>query len=131
MVEVHEDHFPQARFGEISDEYWIRDVTARDWIILTRNGRIRNNPLERRTFIEARSRVFNVRNGSATADAVAKCIGLAAARMERILKEHSGPFIAGISLNGDISFIDAPETPVTPDAVASESGNTAEDVASN
>ncbi len=107
IVEVHADHFPEANTKpETSDAEWIRDVTNRGWVIFTRNGNIRNNPLERRTFIECGARVFNVRNGGATAEEVAKCIHRAKNRIERILASNTGPFIVGISLNGDVTFID-------------------------
>lgn len=106
-VEVHADHFPEANTKpEESDADWIRDVTGRGWVIFTRNGNIRNNPLERRTFIECGARVFNIRNGGASATEVAKCIQRAKARIERLLAGNTGPFIVGISLNGDITFID-------------------------
>ena len=52
------------------------------------------------------SRVFNVRNGSASAAEVAKGVQRASTEIERILAELAGPFIAGISLNGEVTFID-------------------------
>lgn len=107
LVEVHADHFPEADTKpEESDADWIREVTGLGWVIFTRDGKIRNNPLERRTFIECGARVFNVRNGSAPAAEVANSVQRAKIRIERILASNSGPFIVGISLNGDVTFID-------------------------
>jgi hypothetical protein len=106
-VEVHADHFPEANTKpEESDADWIRDVTGRGWVIFTRNGNIRNNPLERRTFIECGARVFNIRNGGASAADVAKCVQRAQRRIERLLASNAGPFIVGISLSGEVTFID-------------------------
>lgn len=108
-VEVHADHFRLTENSpEISDAAWIREVTDREWIIFTRNGHIRNNPLERRTFLECGARVFNIRNGSASAAAIAKCVEAAKTKIERVLATRPGPFIVGISLSGDLTFIDAP-----------------------
>lgn len=90
-IEVHQDHFPEADEGEKSDEYWIRNVTARGWIILTRNGNIRSNPLERQTFIESGARVFNIRNGNASAEQVTEFIRKASRQMEHILSDQPGP----------------------------------------
>ncbi len=85
-VEVHADHFPEANTKpEESDADWIQDVTGRGWVIFTRNGNIRNNPLERRTFINSGARVFNIRNAGASAPEVAKCIERAKKRIEGIL----------------------------------------------
>jgi hypothetical protein len=110
LVEVHYDHFPDADTGELDDRYWIREVTSRGWVILTRNGAIRRNPLERAEFIEARARVFNIRNANANAEEIRRCIELASRKMATILRTHRGPFIAGISLLGDVTFIDKPPT---------------------
>jgi hypothetical protein len=107
-IEVHYDHYPQAERGELDDRYWIKEVTSFGWVILTRNGQIRHNPLERAEFIAAGARVFNIRNANATAESVRTCLELAAGRMARILLENQGPFIAGISMRGTLTFIDAP-----------------------
>jgi len=58
------------------DGQWIREVTTRGWIILTRDKHIRRNPLERAAFLSARARVFNIRNGGANVAAVALAIDL-------------------------------------------------------
>jgi hypothetical protein len=107
-VEVHAAHFPEANAGEESDEYWIRHVTSQGWVIFTRNGRIRNNPLERQTFIQCGARVFNIRNANADAAKVTECIARATSKIEQVLANEKGPFIVGISLNGDVTFIDNP-----------------------
>jgi hypothetical protein len=109
-IEVHYDHFPEAEAGETDDRYWIRETTSRGWIILTRNGEIRRNPLERAEFISAGARVFNIRNANATADEVKQCLKLAASKMRRILESSPGPFIVGVSMLGKLTFIDKPQT---------------------
>jgi hypothetical protein len=108
MVQTHYDVFPEAERGEINDGYWISDVTARGWVIITRNGAIRRNPLEREAFIRAGASVFNIRNGQATAAEVVGAFSKATNKMSEILKNTKPPFIAGISLSGDVTFIDAP-----------------------
>jgi PIN like domain len=105
-VEAHADHYPQAEAGELSDEYWIREVTLRGWVILTRDGEIRRNPLERAAFVSAGARVFNIRNGQAKAEAVAAAIIKAKSRIDEILASGKRGFIAGISMRGDITFTD-------------------------
>jgi hypothetical protein len=107
-IEVHHDHFGDGSVEEISDEFWIREVTRRGWVIVTRDGRIRRNPLERLAFVEAGARVFNVVNGSATALQVAEAFRKARPAIERILANQRGPFIAGLSLNGKVTFLDSP-----------------------
>ena len=109
-LEVNHEHFPVHDVEpELSDIEWIETVTSRGWVILTRNGSIRRNPLERRAFIRAGARVFNIRNASADAQRVASAIRKAGRSIATILEQESPPFIAGISMNGDVTFIDRPE----------------------
>jgi hypothetical protein len=42
-VERHADHFPH----DASDETWLAEVGARDWVALTHNSRIRYTPNEK------------------------------------------------------------------------------------
>ena len=48
-VEVHDDHFPQ----DATDVEWLTHAGAQDWIILSKDERIRRNPLERNAFQQA------------------------------------------------------------------------------
>jgi len=116
-VEVHYDHFPEAEEGETDDTYWIKPIAEKGWVIFTRDREIRRNPLERKAFIDAKARVFNIRNGNATADKVANAIRLAAARIARILDNDSPPYLVGVSINGDLTFIDDTSQKSQPDKV--------------
>src|SRR4051794_37837765 len=43
LVEVHDDHFAI----DAPDEIWLPDVGARGWVVLSKDDRIRRNPVER------------------------------------------------------------------------------------
>jgi hypothetical protein len=106
-VEVHADHFPaQETVPEVWDGQWIQTVTALGWIIITRDKGIRRNPLERAAFVGAGARVFNIRSGSASAASVASAISAAATQMRAIIETHAAPFIVGVSMSGNLTFID-------------------------
>ena len=92
--------------SEMWDGQWIREVTTRGWIILTRDKHIRRNPLERAAFLSARARVFNIRNGGANVAAVALAIDLAATQMHKVIRTQSAPYIVGVSMSGKLTFID-------------------------
>lgn len=107
-VETHYDHFPEAERGEASDSDWIREVSRRGWIILTRDENIRRNPLEMRALRSSKARAFNIRNAQATAEEIAYAFQLAARKMARIILANRPPYIVGISLRGEVTYIDRP-----------------------
>jgi hypothetical protein len=42
-IEIHDDHFPK----DATDELWLAKVCAKGWVILSKDDRIRRNPVER------------------------------------------------------------------------------------
>jgi transcription elongation factor len=53
-VEIHDDHFaPDAK-----DEVWLIEVGSRDWIVLTKDDRIRYRLTERTALVSAKVEVF-------------------------------------------------------------------------
>jgi hypothetical protein len=53
-VEVHDDHFPQ----DALDPEWLKAVGARNWIVVTRDERIRYNVAEKQAIRRAKVRAF-------------------------------------------------------------------------
>lgn len=59
-VELHDDHFGQ----NTPDSTWIPDVTARGWVILTKDKNIRRPHGEREDILTAGARVFTLASGN-------------------------------------------------------------------
>jgi hypothetical protein len=53
-VEVHDDHFPP----DAKDVDWLSNVGAREWIVLTKDNRIRYRTLERNALMQAGVKAF-------------------------------------------------------------------------
>jgi len=53
-VEVHDDHFPQ----DALDPEWLSAVGERNWIVVTRDERIRYNVAEKQAIRRAKVRAF-------------------------------------------------------------------------
>ena len=51
VVKLHDDHFPQ----DARDEEWLREVGRREWIVLTKDSRIRHRAHERISPSQSRS----------------------------------------------------------------------------
>src|SRR5436190_7425287 len=53
-VEVHDDHFDQ----DVSDETWLTEAGKQNWVVLTKDRRIRFRLTERTALINAGVRAF-------------------------------------------------------------------------
>ena len=54
QIELHNDHFPQGT----PDETWLKQVGAHNWVVLTKDDKIRYHELERQALLSAGVRVF-------------------------------------------------------------------------
>src|SRR5688572_7878848 len=59
-VELHDDHFSQ----DAPDEQWIPEVTARGWVILTKDKNIRRRAGEREAVVTASARIITLTSGN-------------------------------------------------------------------
>lgn len=50
--------YGEERAQEVTDETWIELAGQRDWVVLTKDDRIRRRPAEREAFVRAGLRVF-------------------------------------------------------------------------
>ena len=92
-VETHDAHFAQ----DTEDVAWLPVVGQRDWVVLTKDDRLRTNPLERAVVIEARVRLFIVRAGEASGPQLAELLANRAAALASFAVATTGPFIARVS----------------------------------
>ena len=54
VVEIHDDHFVRDE----EDRVWLRTVGERGWVVLTKDQRLRNSPLEIAALRASKARVF-------------------------------------------------------------------------
>lgn len=90
-VEQHDDHFGQLT----PDPEWIGEIGRRGWIALTRDARIRYSPLAVDTLMDSGARLFVIVGRLTTEEAAAICLRQQA-RIERLLRKESRPFIGKI-----------------------------------
>ena len=95
-IEIHDDHFPQ----NAPDEEWIPQVSARGWVILTKDKNIRRRAGEREAVLLANARVFTLTSGNMRgADMIALFLRHRD-EMERIAITAPPPFVAILGLGG-------------------------------
>jgi len=49
-VEVHDDHFA----ADAADQTWLAEIGMRAWVVLSKDDRIRRNPVEREALLPGR-----------------------------------------------------------------------------
>ena len=88
-VEVHDDHFQQ----DALDPEWLSAVGERNWIVVTRDERIRYNVAEKQAIRRAKVRAFVLAaQGNLRAEMLAKIFLNALPRVRGIVAKHRPPF---------------------------------------
>lgn len=95
-VELHDDHFAQAEL----DVDWIPQVTARGWIILTKDKNIRRAGGERNAVLAAGARVITLVSGNMRGADMAALFADNVKAMEQLAAAQAPPFVAILGPSG-------------------------------
>lgn len=102
-VVIHDDHFAQNTI----DTEWLAIAGKRDWVVITRDERIRYRAAEREALRRAKVRAFVlVAHGDLRADALAEIFLKALAKVKAMLANEKPPFIAKIWRDGKTATIE-------------------------
>jgi predicted nuclease of predicted toxin-antitoxin system len=102
-VEIHDDHFPQ----NAQDPEWLTAAGRKNWIVVTRDERIRYRVAERQAIRRAKVRAFVLAaQGDLRADMLAAIFLKALSKIRRMVEQQKPPFIAKISRGGDVTVIE-------------------------
>lgn len=95
---AHDDRFAP----ETPDVEWLKAVREEGWVVLSRDKRIRYNPLEKLALANARARAFFLGSSNLTGDEMASAFVAALPKMLRFLDSHTAPFIAKVYRDGEV-----------------------------
>lgn len=95
-VERLTDHFAKGT----PDETWLAHAGRRNWIVLTRDKRIRYRQLEKLSLTEAKVRAFVFTGGNVTMKDTASILVKALPHITKVCRIQAGPFIYHIGLAG-------------------------------
>jgi len=102
-IEIHHDHFPQ----DAQDPEWLTAAGKKNWIVITRDERIRYRVAERQAIRRAKVRAFVLAaQGDLRAEMLAEIFLKALPRIRRTVKQQKPPFIAKISRGGDVTVLE-------------------------
>lgn len=82
------------------DADWLAKAGENNWVVLTRDKRIRYRQLERLALQSARVRTFVFTGGNVTGKDTGTILAGALSRLEKLARSESGPFIYTISRSG-------------------------------
>ena len=100
-VEIHDDHFPP----DARDQEWLEVVGARGWVVLTNDRRIRYRRIELTALLSSGVRAFAFTRGNLSGEGMGSIFLNALPRVRRFLRKKKGPFIATVTLGGDVRMI--------------------------
>jgi predicted nuclease of predicted toxin-antitoxin system len=102
-IEVHDDHFRQ----DAVDPEWLTTVGEKNWIVVTRDERIRYRVAEKQAIRRAKVRAFVLAaQGNLRADMLAQNFLQALPKIRRTIKDNKPPFVAKISRSGDVTLLE-------------------------
>lgn len=101
VVHLHDDHFDQG----VEDHVWLKEVGKLGWIVLTKDQRIRYRAIEREALLNAGVKAFIFMSGSVPFSEMAKIIAKALRAIEKFVRIHQPPFIAGIYKDASVKLI--------------------------
>jgi len=100
QVEHLDDHFGQ----DTQDREWLPVVSARGWVVLTKDGAIGTNTLELRAIARAGARVFILVSGNLTRQQMADLFVKVLPKLEKFTQGNQSPFIAKIYKDGRVDL---------------------------
>lgn len=98
-VEVMDDHFD----SETEDTVWVPHVGALGWIILSKDCRLRSNPLEQIALLKSGTHSFLLSAANITGESMARAFANAMPDILRMIKKFQPPFVATVSPSGGVS----------------------------
>ena len=101
---VHDDHFaPNA-----TDPEWLAAAGKNDWIVVTRDERIRYRTVEKQALRRAKVRAFVLAaHGDLRAESLADILLRALPKIREIAAREKPPFIAKIWRDGKVALIES------------------------
>ena len=100
-VHVHDDHFPPAA----KDEEWLTQAGQKNWIVLTKDHRIRYRNLERAALMKAGVGAFVLTAGDLKGDEMAQIFVKALPAISKFLRKHRSPLIAKVARSSSVSML--------------------------
>jgi PIN domain-containing protein len=98
-TEVFADHFKL----DTRDVNWLPEIGRKGWILVTKDWRIQQRPLERAAIINAGVRAFVLREASLSRRGIVELLKLSMPMMLKYIGKYQAPFIFALELTGALT----------------------------
>jgi predicted nuclease of predicted toxin-antitoxin system len=105
-IEIHDDHFKK----DAEDVDWLPEIGKRGWVVLTKDGKIGKNFLERIAVARSQVKMFVLASQNLSGKDMAETFLKAVVPMQEFARKHPEPFIAKIYRDGHIEMWKDDET---------------------
>jgi hypothetical protein len=99
-VVAHDEVFGQST----EDVDWLPQVGRRQWVLLTKDKRIRRNQAELTALMNAGVAAFVLISGNLTGKQQGEAFAKASRRMHGMLRAHRAPFVATVTRDGSVQM---------------------------
>ncbi|MEH2001186.1 MAG: hypothetical protein V7L00_20965 [Nostoc sp.] len=99
-IKIHDEHFDKGA----EDVDWLPQVGKMGWVVLTKDGKISNNLLERIAVARAQVKMFIFASQSVSGADMAAIFLKAIVPMQEFVRKHPAPFIAKIYRDASIAL---------------------------
>ena len=100
-VELLHDHFDLAT----PDTTWLAEVGKRNWVVLTKDQRIRRRRVEIDALLAANIAAFVLTSGNLTGAQTAIAFVMAWPRIQKAVRDYALPIVAAVDAKGSIRFL--------------------------
>lgn len=87
------------------DVKWLPAVGRWRWVLVTKDWRIQERPLEREAIMNAKVRAFIMRDTNASREVIIALLRLAMPKILAAIRRYRGPFIFAIEPSGELSAL--------------------------
>jgi predicted nuclease of predicted toxin-antitoxin system len=102
VVAIRVEHLDDYFKPDTPDEEWIRFVGRNNWIVLTKDKKIRYRTAELQMVIREKVRMFTLTGGNLTGTQMAQLIVNSLSKIVRFVYKHSPPYIVKITSSGNL-----------------------------
>jgi hypothetical protein len=100
-ITVHDDILPP----DTDDREWVKHAAERGWVILSKDSRLRRNPLELEAPRNSGAAAFMLANGSLSGAQQGAAMALALPRIRTAVRRFDVAIIASVNVDGAVTVI--------------------------
>ena len=99
-VEIHDKHFDK----NAQDVDWVPEIGKKGWVVLTKDANIGKRTSEKMAVVRDKVKMFTLAKQDLTAKQMSDAFVKGIIRIQDLVRQHPGPFIAKIYRDGRVEM---------------------------